>query len=262
MSRVSSACNTLPDGGANCYEQPAPYRMSVSYDAGVSVDAGFSASNLEYLAATSGNYVTVANQGGGSAQCVFAWGDLPTNNLDTIFVANASLRGFLGNIGGVWGCAISNTPGATYRVATGSYSTGARYDVACCYDGTSGPSGIQIYVGGTNVSGGTTGTGTAINADGVTNIPDNAASTDVDEVVVMPGKTSLSAGEILQLRCATKASTDSSPTAGECTGVVTDISAICALASGTRWYGFEGNATDRCGVLDGVEQGTPPYTSY
>jgi hypothetical protein len=263
VSRVTSACKTLPDGGTDCYEQPGYNRLSATYDAGVPVDAGFAASNLQYLAATSGNYVTAANQGGGTAQCIFAWGDLPTANLDTIVQPNTNQRGFVGNIGGTWGCAISGSGTPTYRVASGTYSTGSRYDVACCYaGGGAGPTGIGVFVGGADVSSTTNGSATALEADGLTNFPDSAATTDVDEVVVMPGKTTLTAGELLQLRCATKAATDSSPTAGECTGVVTDISAICALATGTRWYGFEGDATDRCGVLNGSAVGTPPYTSY
>jgi hypothetical protein len=268
VSRVDDICNALPDGGTECYEQPTYNRFSVSYDAGVVVDAGFAASNTQYLAATSGNYVTVANQGGGTAQCIFAWGGLPATNLDTIVRPNSNQRGFLGNIGGTWGCATSAT-GPTYRVATGSYTTGtftsgpSRYDVACCYPGGgAGPSGITIWVGGTDVSGTTNGSATALNSDGLTQFPDTNATTTVDEVIVLPGKTTLTAGELLQLRCATKAATDSSPTSGECSGVTTDISAICALATGTRWYGFEGDANDRCGVLNGSAVGTPPYTSY
>lgn len=267
VSRVNSACNAPVDGGSACIEQPTYNRFSVNpVDAGVvdaGPDAGTVATNAQYLASTSGNYVSVANQGGGTSQCIFAWGTLPTNSLDTIVRPFSNQRGFMGNVGGTWGCAISSS-GPTYRVATGSYTTGQRYDVACCFDATggSGPTDITVYVGGSDVSGTTNGAATTLDSDGVTDFPDNNATTDVDEVVVLPGKTSLSAQDLLDLRCATKAATDASPTSGECASANVDVGHICGLATGTRWYGFEGDATDRCGILDGSETGTPSYTSY
>lgn len=262
VTRVNTTCNALPDGGTHCYEAPTYNRFAVSYDAGVAVDAGFAASNTQYLVGTSADYVSVTGTGGGTSACVSAWADAPALASNAHIVGpTANLRLDMREISSSFVCAATNTPGATFRTFATTPTAGTRHHWACCFDPTLG---LHVWLDGAADDGSFTGSGTALQADGTFRWPQVASgSLDVDEVMFFPGKTTFTpATDLLQVRCATKAATDSSPTSGECSGVTTDVPTICSTYSGLRWYGMEGDATDRCGVLAGSETGTPPYTSY
>lgn len=260
--QVSSVCPSPP-----CSVAPGAGSFSVSYDAGVSVDAGFVASNLQGVRSTTGNYYTAANTGTEGAMCWAAWGTIPQASGDTLIRPAVNQRGFIGQSGAVPGCLISGLGGGsgTGRFATGSYSVGQRLHVLCCYPGGgAGATSINVYVDGVLANGTTFGTATALDGTTATNFPDNAltGSTDVDEVVFFRGKTSITAGELDQVGCATKAATDSWP--NSCTGVTTDRYAICALGSPTQWYQFESGAetTDTCGTLGLSVTGSPSAVVY
>lgn len=260
--QVTSACASPP-----CSVAPAAGSFSVSYDAGVSVDAGFVAANLQGVQSTTGNYYTASTTGSETSMCWGAWGTIPQATGDTVVRPVTNQRGFLGQSGGTPGCLISGSGGGTGtgRLASGSYSASQRIHLLCCYPGGgAGASSINVYVDGVLANGTTFGTATAMDGVTATNFPDNAltGTTDVDEVVFFRGKGSITAGELDQVGCTTKAATDSWP--NSCTGVTTDRYALCVLGSPTQWYQFESGAetTDTCGTLGLSVTGSPTAVVY
>jgi hypothetical protein len=262
VSRVNSACAVPVDGGTACVEQPVGGRWTASpYDSGVApdaapVDAGFVASNLNYLAGTSAGYVQTANSGGGTSSCVAVWADAPAAS-NHIIGTVSNLRMNVREIGGGYVCAQNSSP-LTYRAFATTPTAGTRHHWACCFD--SGSNQLSVWLDGVLDNGALTGSATSLSADGQFNYPNSGVTgtQNLDEVLWLPGKATLSAQDLQDIRCATMSAGDTV----SCTGATTDISHICSLGTGSIWLGFESDATDRCGNLNGSEVGVPSYSTY